>query len=323
MAAHTLLFVSDPAAPHLRHLAALPDATRIVVGNSPEAFSDEACAAADVAVIGVGGRATFEAIFPRLRRVRWFHSMPAGLDNLLFPALVASPVPLTNSRGVFAPSLGEFAVTGMLYFAKNLARMRAQQQAGLWQAFEVDELRGQTLAIVGFGEIGRHAALRAKPFGMRIHALRRRPELSQADPLVDRNFAPAQLDEMLAGADYLLVAAALTPATRGMIGAAQLALLPRHVVVLNLGRGPVIVEADLIDALRARRIRGAVLDVFDIEPLPAGHAFYELDNVLLSPHCADNTRTWLDEAMRFFLDNFARFDAGQPLLNVTDKNQGY
>lgn len=318
----TILVIANPADRSLGHLERLPASTRIVVGLTAEAHWN-AAPEADLVVCGGTSRPVLEELWPRLGRLKWIHALAAGLDGLLFPALVESEIPLTCSRGVFAPSLGEFAVAGMLFFAKDLRRLVRQQGEGRWEPFDVDVLNGRVLGVAGYGEIGRAAAERAKPFGMKIHALRRNPERSAGDELVDRQYGPEQLDELIGEADYLLAAAPLTAATRGMIGRRELALMKETAVLINLGRGPVVDEAALIEALKTRRIRGAVLDVFDQEPLPAGHAFYGLENVLLSPHSADHTATWLDDAMSFFVGNFERWAAGEPLQAVADKKAGY
>jgi phosphoglycerate dehydrogenase-like enzyme len=155
---------------------------------------------------------------------------------------------------------------------------------------------------------------------MRILALRSRP---QPDEFAHSVYGPADLDTVLDRSDYLLAAAPLTPETRGMIGAPQLARLHPESVILNLGRGPVIDEAALARCLAERRIRGAVLDVFETEPLPPDSPFWRLDNVLLSPHCADHVPGWMESAMDFFLENFTRFENGVPLENLADKRKGY
>lgn len=278
---------------------------------------------ADVIVVGIGGNGAFQYVLSKARRARWVHSLSAGVEGILTPEFTASPLPLTNARGVFARSLGEYAITAMLYFSKNLKRMLAQQEAHHWQIFDVDELYGRTLGVVGYGEIGRAAAKLAKPFGMRVLALKRRPERAANDPLVDEIYTPGRLNELMAASDYVLVAAALTPETRGIVNEAALRSMKKSAVIMNLGRGPLIVEDALIRALREGWIHGAALDVFNVEPLPAGHPFYDMENVLLSPHCADNTNGWLDLTMRFFLENFKRFAAGLPLENIVDKTKGY
>jgi phosphoglycerate dehydrogenase-like enzyme len=318
----TVLVIANPADRSLAHLERLPGDARIVVGLTAEAHWD-AAPEADVVVCAGTSRALMEELWPRFGRVRWIHAMAAGLDGLLFKELVESEIPLTCSRGVFARSLGEFAVAGMLHFAKDLRRLVRQQSEGRWEQFDADELHGKVLGIVGYGEIGHAAAARARAFGMRIHALRRNPERSAGDTLVDKGYAPDGLDGLLAESDYLLAAAPLTPETRGLIGRRALGLMKETAVLINLGRGPVVDEAALVEALKAKRIKGAVLDVFDQEPLPEGHAYYGLENVLLSPHSADHTATWLDEAMDFFIANFDRWMTGEPLLAVADKKAGY
>jgi phosphoglycerate dehydrogenase-like enzyme len=128
---------------------------------------------------------------------------------------------------------------------------------------------------------------------------------------------------MLARSDYVVAAMPLTPESRGMIGQAEIDVMKPTVVLVNIGRGPVVNEAALVRALEDKRIRGAALDVFETEPLPAGHPFYRLENVLLSPHAADHTPDWKERTMRLFLENFERFRRGEPLLNVVDKKRGY
>lgn len=321
MSETTLLVLHDPAARHLALLDRLPPGLRIAASATAEGLR-RAAPDARAMLVGAGPfRPELEALWPDLKRLEWIHSLAAGLEGILFPALVESSVPLTNSAGVFARSLSEFVLAGMLHFAKDLSRMKRQQAACEWTCFDVEELHGRTLAILGYGGIGRATAVRARAFNLRIHALRRSGPGD--DPLVDRWFSAGTLDEMLGGADYLLVSAPLTPETRGLLDARRLALLPPHAVLINVGRGPVVDEPALIEALGAGRMRGAVLDVFAAEPLPEDHAFWRMDNVLLSPHTADHTATWLNEAMEFFLGNAERWLKGRPLLNVTRKQAGY
>lgn len=318
----TLLVLNDPLAPSLALLEQLPDDVRIVAGQTAE-FFESSIEEAEVIFAGLGTAGLLRRLWPRAKRLVWVHSLSAGVEGLLFPELVESPVVLTNARGVFRRSLAEFAIAAALLFAKDLRRMVASQQAGLWDPFDIEELHGRTMGIAGYGEIGRGVAQLAAAFGMRVLALRRRPELCAADPLIAEAFAPERRLEMIAQCDYLVVAAALTPATRGMIGAPELAAMKPNAVLINVGRGPVVEEAALVGALSARRIRGAALDVFEVEPLPAGHPFYSLDNVLLSPHCADHTAGWLELAVQFFVDNCLRYLAGEPLWKVVDKRHGY
>lgn len=319
----TLFVFGKPNHGSLRLLEKLPPGTGVVVSQDPGMFREKAAEAA-VLMNLMSPLAGFRELFLMCPNVRWVHSFSAGIENSLFPELVDSPVPMTNGRGIFSRSLGEFVACGMLYFEKKIPLMNQQKAAGKWiNIEEVGELHGKTLGIVSYGTIGQACAHLAKAFGMRVLALRRRPEMSANDPLVDHVYGPDGIGEMLAESDYVAVCSPNAPGTRGLIGAGELAVMKPSSVILNVGRGPVIVESALIEALRENRIRGAVLDVFDTEPLPEGHAFYSLDNVLLSPHSADHTPGWTDNAMEFFLENFGRFSQGEPLENLVDKHAGY
>jgi len=318
----TLLVAGNPAERALSLLERLPADTRIAVSENPTAFGKLA-GEADAILDAWSAPGVLEAVFAMCPRVRWVHSLTAGVENILFPALVASSVPLTNSRGVFSRSLAEFVVAAILYFAKDFRRMIRSQEARVWDRFDVEEVYGRTLAILGFGEIGRHTARLASALGMRVTALRRHPErVSNTEDDV-RIYPPAALVEFLAGADYLVISAPLTTETRGMIGETELRLMKPAAVLINIGRGPVVREEALIRALEQHWIRGAALDVFDCEPLPEGHPFYKLENVLLSAHCADHTVDWKELAMQFFITNFERFQRSEPLANVVDKQLGY
>ena len=319
----TVLVLANPAERQLAMLEQLPEGTTIAVGERVEAF-ERAAPDAEVIFNWSGSGDLLRAAFRICPRVRWVHTRSAGLDGLLFPELVASGVALTNGTGVFSDSLGEFALAGILFFAKDLRRMIHNQEAGKWEQFDVAEIAGQTLGIVGYGDIGRAAAARACAMGMRVMAVKRHPlPAGVTDTFAERIFTPENMGEMIAISDYVLAAAPLTPETRGLIGEPEFAAMKPSAVVINIGRGPVIDESAMLRALKGRRIRGAVLDVFDAEPLPEGHPFFGMDNVLLSPHTADHTGDWLERAMQFFLDNFARFSNGRPLLNLVNKELGY
>ncbi len=323
MPALTLLVTADPTNDHLKRLDRLPPETRIIVSNDRDRLRQAAPEADVILNADLRDPKLLADTFPYATRVRWVHTLSAGVESVLSPEIINSPVPFTNGRGVYRRPLGEWAVAAMLYFSYDLPRMLRNQEAGRWDPFEVDELCGHTLGIVGYGAIGQAIAERARPFGMRIVAVRRRPELSANDPLLDASYPPSQLNAMLAECDYVAASAPITPQTRGMIGKAQIDAMKSTAVIINVGRGAVIDEGALIHALESNRIRGAGLDVFTTEPLPSGHPFYRLKNVLLSPHCADHTPGWLDRAIDFFLENFDRFTKGEPLENVVDKHAGY
>ena len=295
----------------------------IVLGDSSQDFA-AGSANAEIILNWSASMTLLRDVFLMTPGVRWIHSRSAGLEQTLFPELVQSDVVLTNGSGVFSPSLGEFVVAAMLYFAKDFRRMIRNQAAGVWEQFDMTMLSGQTLGIVGYGSIGRAVAVRARAFEMNVIGLRfRLSQQSQKDPLIDQSYGPEQLREMLSRSDYAVIALPLTQQTRGLIADGEFAVMKKNAVVINVGRGPTVDERALIKALSENRLRGAALDVFEQEPLPQGHVFYSFENVLLSPHCADHTPDWLDNAMRLFLAQLERFRQGVGLLNVVDKTRGY
>jgi phosphoglycerate dehydrogenase-like enzyme len=319
----TILVLADPTERQITTLKKALADVRILVGESFKVF-ESTVADATILFNWSGSLPLFKQVFAMCPNLRWIHSRSVGLERTLFPELVASPVVLTNGAGVFSPSLGEFALGAILYFAKDFRRMIRNQMSGVWEAYDVEMASGRTLGIVGYGDIGRAVASRARAMGMTVLALKRHaPASGKEDPLVEQTFLPEQRLEMLRHCDYVVVAAPLTEETRAMIGEPEFAAMKPTAVVINVGRGPVIDEKALVHALSSRRIRGAALDVFDHEPLPQGHAFYKMENVLLSPHCADHTSDWLDNAIQFFIEQFARYRNGEPLLNVVDKKLGY
>ena len=320
-----VLAVCPPGLPAVARLGGLARHAELSIGYD-EATIARAAPGAEVILYSAlaGGTPPFAAIWPHTGPgLRWVHSFEAGVDRLLTPELIASPVPVTNARGVYVAPLAEFAVLGVLFYYKQVRRLLASQRQHRWDQHEVEELRGKVVGVVGYGAVGQACAAALRRLGMRVHALSRRPGPRLRG--VERVWPAAELHAMLAGADVLLAAAPLTPATRHLLDAAAFAALKPTALVINVGRGPVVEEAALIAALRAGRLAGAALDVFEQEPLGPEHPFWEMDNVLLSPHCTDRSREphWTELGMRCFLDNFRRYRTGRPLRNVVDKAAGY
>jgi phosphoglycerate dehydrogenase-like enzyme len=321
-----VLVISPPDHYALRRLESLREIAALTISNSQAELEQLAPRAEVILFCGLSGAAVdFPAVFRRAAAVRWIHSLSAGVEKLLFPELVASSVPVTNARGVFKRSLAEFAVLGILYHTKRVRRLIENQRARRWDDFTVGFANELVMGVVGYGEIGRECALLAKAMGLKVHAVRRNPGKSAADPLVDVLFTPEQLHSMLAGVDVLLCSAPLTPETHHMIGAAELGLMKPTAIVVNVGRGPVIDETALVAALAAGRIAGAALDVFEHEPLPPSSPLWGMDQVLISPHCTDRTTNpdWLELSMQLFVENFQRYRRGESLHNVVDKSAGY
>ena len=318
----TVVVLGNPTSNHLKLLERLPDTVRLIATADEEHALAQA-PEAHVIVCDMGRAKLLKAMLPHAAKLRWIHSVSAGVEALLFPEMLAHPATLTNGRGAYKRSLAEFVIAGAMYFAKFMPRLLADQKAHKWEQFYMEELFGTTMGIVGYGEIGRACAEKAKAFGMKVLALRRRPELSSSDPLVDRVYTHSGLHEMLAQCDYIVAAAPNAPGTLDLIGEAEFAVMKLNAVIINVGRGPVINEKAMIAALSSNKIRGAALDVFDVEPLPAGNPLFDLPNVLISPHSGDRVVGWLETAVEVFLDNFARFEKGEELINVVDKKAGY
>ena len=269
-----------------------------------------------------------EENFHLARRLGWIHVSAAGVGSLLFPALVESGVVLTNGRGLHAVSMAEHALGLMLAFARklHLARdlqlARRWEQVGLWTGPPpFGQLAGGTLGVVGLGAVGSALAARAAALGMRVLAVRPHP---QADPApAHEQWGLERLPELLERADWVVLAAPHTAATRGLIGPAELARMQPGAVLVNLGRGALVDEPALVAALRAGRIAGAALDVVHEEPLPADSPLWSLPNVILTPHVSGLGPAYWERAVGQFEVNLERHLAGHPLLNVVDKRAGY
>lgn len=260
--------------------------------------------------------------------LEWVHARSAGIDFISSPELGATPesVYVTNAKGQFSSTLAEYTMMACSYFAKDLPRLMRQKKSKNWGKYNVDELRGKTMGIVGYGDIGRACAKLASVYGMRIIALRRNPALSEDDPLCDTVYGTDKksLNQLMSESDYVVCSAPSTIETRGMVNADAFKAAKDGLVFINLGRGPVVDENAMIEALKEGRLKGAALDVFTVEPLPQESELWELENVLLSPHNMDQTTTFMHEATEFFVqENLPRFMLGETLLNPVDKILGY
>lgn len=259
--------------------------------------------------------------------VEWVHARSAGIDFITSPGLAESDVLLTNAKGQFSSTLAEYTMMACSFFAKDLPRLMRQKREGNWTKYCVEEIRGKTMGIIGYGDIGQACAKLAKAYGMNVIALRRRPNLNTNDPYCDLTLGsdPASVHRIMAESDYILVSAPLTEDTRGLVSADALKQVKKgQAVVINVGRGPIIDEEALITCLKDGTLRGAALDVFTVEPLPKESELWSLDNVLLSPHNMDMTATFMHEASEFFVTvNLPRFMRNEEPLNPVDKAAGY
>lgn len=257
----------------------------------------------------------------RARRLRWVQSASAGVDSLLFPALVKSDVVLTNARGVFDEAVAEYVLGLMLAFAKDFPRTFRLSREGVWEHRVTESLAGRRLLMVGVGPIGRAIARVAQAVGMDVHGVGRTAR--SADPDLGDIAPVSELAGLLPQADYVVDALPATPGTRHLFDRAAFAAMRSNARFVNVGRGATVDESALTEALRSGRIAGAALDVFEDEPLPRASPLWGMPNVIVSPHISGDVEGWERAVVDLFLDNFARFVADGPLRNVVDKRLGY
>lgn len=255
--------------------------------------------------------------------LKWIQLTSAGADRLLNSGFIEGGITVTTVSGLHATPIGEFIIASMLMWAKGAHRTMRAQIKHEWARFAPSELYGKTVGIVGIGHIGAEAGRLAKAFGCRVIATRRSATEVTSEPYADEVMPAAQLERLLGESDYVVLSMPLTPETRGMIAEPQLRAMKPTALLVNIARGPVVVEADLLRALREGWIAGAALDVFDQEPLPVDHPLWDMENVILTPHISGGTEIYNKRATEIFADNLRRYLAGEPLQNVVDPARGY
>jgi len=253
---------------------------------------------------------------PSAGRLRWVHTSAVAVETLCLPELFAQGVIVSNTRGVQAVPIAEHTLAVVLALAKQLPLVLEHQRHARWAQNDFMGprlpwlLRGRTLGLVGVGTIGSEIASRARAFGMRVVALRRRREQAVV-PAVDQTFGPDELTPFLEQTEVLVIAAPLTPQTLGLIGAAQIAMLPKGAVIVNVGRAKIIDTDALVAALHAGHLAGASLDVYPLEPLPSEHPLWTCPNVILTPHTSGFRQGHWDEVVDLFAENLERFERGE------------
>ncbi len=261
----------------------------------------------------------------------WVHAATTGVDNLMFPELVNSDVVVTNSRGVFEEPIAEYVLGLILAFAKDFPRTWEYQRERRWKHRETERISGKRALVVGTGPIGRHIARKLAAVGMEVHASGSRARDGDDDfrTIVESSTAERGTDgaptlhRELPEADHVIVAAPLTDATHGLVDARFLDLMKPTARLINVARGPIVVQSDLIAALDNEVIAGAALDVFESEPLKAISPLWGLPGSLVSPHMSGDVTGWRDDLADLFLDNLSRYLDGRELRNVVDKGRGY
>jgi len=259
----------------------------------------------------------------RCPNLRWIQATSAGIGGFMArTGLDRSPIVVTTAGGIHAVPLAEFALTGILHFVKDIPQLERWKHGHHWERHTTQQLSGMRALVVGLGGIGRRIASSLCALDVEVWGLGRQGK-TYNHPAVSRVVSHDALDQALGEVDVVVLACPLTPETEGLIGVDQIACLKPEAIVVNIARGPVIDEDALGEALTHGRIRGACLDVFAQEPLPAESLLWELDNVIISPHSASTVMTENAALVDLFLDNLGRFREGRPLRNPYDPVAGY
>jgi phosphoglycerate dehydrogenase-like enzyme len=320
----------------LERIQAVAPGSRIV-NLSVEGLADGPVDDVEVLLRGWLVAEAFDRLLVRAPHLTWVHSATSGVERALTPAALARDVLVTNARGVFSRPIAEHVLLMILAVSRHLPQLIELQRERTWQPLEGRELRELTIGIVGYGSLGRSVASLASAFGSRVLAMRRRPEAGNDagagsgdegdgfpfEPRIERVVGPDGLHELLAESDIVVLAAPLTAETEGMIDEAAVGAMKRDAWLINVARGRLIDDTALIRALRENRIGGAALDAFRDEPLPVSSPYWELPNVILTPHTAWSSARVLDRSIDLFCDNLVRFSRGEPLRNVVDPAAGY
>jgi phosphoglycerate dehydrogenase-like enzyme len=319
----------------LERIQAVAPGSRIV-NLSVEGLADGPVDDVEVLLRGWLVAEAFDRLLARAPHLTWVHSATSGVERALTPAALARDVLVTNARGVFSRPIAEHVLLMILAVSRHLPQLLELQRERTWQPLEGRELRELTVGIVGYGSLGRAVASLASAFGSRVIAMRRRPDSTHDpaapadaedgfpfEPRLERIVGPDGLHDLLGESDFVVLAAPLTPETEGMIDEAAVAAMKRDAWLINVARGRLVDDTALVRALRENRIGGAALDTFRDEPLPPGSPYWDLPNVILTPHTAWSSARVLDRSVDLFCDNLVRFSRGDPLRNVVDPTAGY
>lgn len=254
-------------------------------------------------------------------RLRWIQSSAAGLDHVLVPEVIASDITITSASGLLGDQVAEQAMALICGLTRSLPVFFRAQQARQFIRRPTRDLHYATVGILGFGGVGRRIAEVVSSFKTRILATDMFPVDKPAH--VEALWPAERLDDMLGQVDILFLSAPLTPRTRGMIGGRELAKMKRGAILINVARGPLVVEADLVSALQSGHLAAAGLDVTEEEPLSPASPLWDMENVIITPHVGGQSGMRAEQITDFFCDNLRRYLAGQPLANLVDKQLGF
>ena len=259
--------------------------------------------------------------------LKWIHIGNAGVDNCLIDEVLKSKVIISNSRGINSVPVSEYVMSTILYFSKQFQDCIIFKKSKKWTQWEIAKknniLENKFVGIIGYGAIGKEIAKKSKAFNMKVIAIRRLQKKIEKNKFVDELMPMNKLNYLLAKSDFVIIACPLTPLTRHMINKANLKLIRKTSYLINISRGEVINENDLICSLKTKKIKGAALDVFSKEPLHNNSLFFNLDNVFISPHISGNFKGYQESVIDSFADNLNRYLSNKPLKNRVCKKRMY
>ncbi|WP_019553364.1 D-2-hydroxyacid dehydrogenase [Propionispira raffinosivorans] len=254
-------------------------------------------------------------------RLKWVQALSSGVDNMLTPEFMNTNILLTNARGIHGIPIAEHVLGMMLNFTRGITIAYDQQKAKQWKHIrQVDEMYEKSIAIIGLGSIGREIAKRVKNMGMRVLATKQTPT---TELFVDHLYTPEELPLILAEADFVVVTLPLTPETTNLFTLKTFQKMKKTAYFINVARGAIVNEPDLIAALNSDTIKGAALDVFAEEPLPESSPLWDMPNIFITPHIAAQSPYYIDRALKIFTENLNRFLHQADMLNIIDKQKGY
>lgn len=262
---------------------------------------------------------TFPAeLISKAKNLKWVQSMAAGVENFARSKLLPSHVVFTKIRGVHGPIMAEYVIGYILVLTQDVKRTFANQGKKRWEPFLVDSIRGKTVGVMGLGSVGAYIAYQVHLMGATVIALE---EQEKRLPYVSKEYSVTEIEEFLGSSDFVVVAIPLTDATEGILGEKEFGMMKKSAYLINVSRGPLVQEEALLNALRQGTIAGAVLDVFQEEPLPSDHPLWDLDNVIITPHLSGPSIP--EDIVTVFLENLKRFEEGKQLEGVVDREKEY
>ena len=302
-----------------RHIKMLQDVTDNITVNVAD-ISTAIPFMRDADILAAWGWDDIRELCLQAPNLKWVNALSAGVENIPFSDLQSRSITVTNSKGIHGIPVAEHVFSLILAFSRGLNHFIRNQQNSLWQRVPVNEIHEKSIGIIGLGSIGRKIAQTAKNLGMKVYACK---STMTDEIFVDCLFSTNQLPSLLSEADFVVLAVPLTDETNNFFRLDHFKMMKKSAYFINISRGAVVCEPDLLEALRQGEIQGAGLDVFAHEPLPNSSPLWQMSNVIITPHVAALSPVYLDRAVKLFADNLNRFVQGHEMFNVIDTHKGY